>query len=341
MSDEPGRDRAAEAVVVAVDAMGGDHAPRVVIEGALSAARDPDLRVLLVGPLSRLRDEVAAVAPAGAPVELVDAPDVVRMEEAALDAHRRTRRSSVRAAADLVASGRASALFTAGHSGAAVLAARTALGLMPGVERPALAVLLPHRTGRAVLLDVGANIRCRPEHLLGFARLGAAYAGAMLGCVRPRVGLLSIGEERGKGTDLVRAAYAHLAASELAFAGNVEARDLFAGVADVVVCDGFTGNIALKVGEGLAEAIGAMLDEVAARSVPDAAFEVGRAVGELRSRIDAAEHGAAPLLGVGGLVLVGHGRSSARAVERGIGMAARLSRMAIVERVGRAVAQPS
>lgn len=323
MSDESGQGPHGPEVIVAVDAMGGDHAPRAVVEGAVEAARDCSIRVMLVGPAPRLRDELAAVGAADAPLDVLDAPDVIQMHEAPLEAFRRSRRSSVRAAADLVAAGRAAALFSAGHSGAVVLAARTALGLSPGVERPALAVLFPHRQGRSVLLDVGATVRCRPEHLVGFARLGVAYAESMLGVSRPRVGLLSIGEERGKGTDLVRAAYERLGASGLAFVGNVEARDLFAGKADVIVCDGFTGNIALKVGEGLAEAIGSMIDP------------------ELRAKLDAAEHGAAPLLGVGGLVLVGHGRSSARAVQMGIRMAARLSRLGIVARVGQAMARPA
>jgi glycerol-3-phosphate acyltransferase PlsX len=219
-------------------------------------------------------------------------------------------------------------MFTAGHSGAAVLAAHTSFGMMAGVERPALAVMVPTRRGAAVLLDVGATVDCRPEHLVDFARLGAAYARVMLGTDRPRVGLLSIGEEAGKGNDLIRDAHERLQHGSLDYIGNLEARDLFTGRADVAVCDGFTGNVALKVGEGLVEAIGEMLREE------------GHAFDRLRQRLDASEYGAAPLLGVNGLVLVGHGRSSARAVESGITLAARLSRAALVGELARSIAQP-
>jgi glycerol-3-phosphate acyltransferase PlsX len=190
-----------------------------------------------------------------------------------------------------------------------------------------------------VLLDVGANLECRPEHLVGFARLGSAYARVRLGVDRPRVGLLSIGEEAGKGTDLIRAAHRRLSAANLHFVGNVEARDLFAGIAEVVVCDGFTGNIALKVGEGLAEAMGGMIR--AALGSDDDSSGGGdfrrRLAQELGGRLDSAEHGAAPLLGLEGLVLVGHGRSSARAVQSGIRLAAELARAGTVALVREAI----
>lgn len=322
-------------LAIAVDAMGGDHAPAAVVEGAIAAARALDLGVVLVGPEARVHDELARRSIDGLDIRVVDAPDVVAMDESPLAALRRKPRSSVRVAAELVAAGEAAALFTAGHSGAAVLAAHAGLGMIPGVDRPALAVTVPTRTGVAVLLDAGANLECRPEHLVEFAYLGSAYATAVHGQSEPRVGLLSIGEEAGKGTDLVRDAHSRLRETPLNFIGNVEARDLFTGGADVVVCDGFTGNIALKVGEGLAEAIGAMLrEELDAELVSQiGALLTRRAFARFRQRLDASEYGAAPLIGVDGLVLIGHGRSSARAVETGVAMAARLARTGVVDQV--------
>jgi glycerol-3-phosphate acyltransferase PlsX len=330
-------------VSVAVDAMGGDHAPTAVVDGAIEAARSRDLGLILVGPAQRVELELARHDTRGLSVRVVDAPDVIAMHESPLAALRRKPRSSIRVAADLVAAGEAAALFTAGHSGAAVLAAHAGIGMMAGVERPALAVTVPTRTGVAVLLDAGANLECRPEHLVEFGRLGSAYAIAAIGLESPRVGLLSIGEEAGKGNDLIREAHTRLGEIGLNFIGNIEARDLFTGRADVVVCDGFTGNIALKVGEGLAEAIGAMLrEELDAELVSQiGALLTRRAFDRFRQRLDASEYGAAPLVGIDGLVLVGHGRSSARAVENGIAMAARLAAAGVMEQLRSAMAARS
>jgi phosphate acyltransferase len=330
-------------VVIAVDAMGGDRAPGAVVDGALRAVREAGVAVALVGPHARIQDELARFGPAGPAVQIVDAPDVVGMDESPLVALRRKPGASIRVAADLVATGRAAALFSAGHSGATVLAAHGAFGMLPTAERPALAVTVPTQTGVAVLLDAGANVECRAEHLLQFAHLGSAYAQVILDLPRPRVGLLSIGEEPGKGTDLIREAHRALGDTGLHFIGNVEARDLFSGRADVIVCDGFTGNIALKVGEGLVEALEEMLrDELGADLVSQIGGVVTRrAFARFRRRVDAAEYGAAPLLGVGGLALVGHGRSSARAVASGVATAARLVQSRLVARLGRALADAS
>jgi glycerol-3-phosphate acyltransferase PlsX len=212
--------------------------------------------------------------------------------------------------------------------------------MLPGVERPALAVTVPTQTGVALLLDAGANLDCRPAHLVQFAQVGAVYARLALDVPAPRVGLLSVGEEAEKGNDLIREAHLQLRASPLEFIGNVEARDLFTGRADVVVCDGFTGNVALKVGEGLAEAIEAMLREALGAPLVS---QIGgvlpqRAFAQLRRRADYAEYGAAPLLGVAGLALVGHGRSSPRAVESGVALAARLSEDGVIGRLAAALA---
>jgi glycerol-3-phosphate acyltransferase PlsX len=233
-------------------------------------------------------------------------------------------------------------VFSAGHSGATVIAAHAAFGVFPGVDRPALAVTVPTLEGAAVLLDAGVNLACRPDHLFQFAMMGSAYAAGALLVERPRVGLLSIGEEAEKGNDLIREAHARLRQSGLNFIGNLEARDLFTGRADVIVCDGFTGNIALKVGEGLVEAASAMLQEELGSALVSqiGALLTRRAFERFRQRVDYAEYGAGLLLGVRGLTLVGHGRSSARAVESGIAMAARLSDAHVVERLA-ATAGPS
>ncbi len=322
--------------------MGGDHAPAAVIDGALQAARTLGVAVVLVGPADLLHRELALRDVSGAQVSVVDAPDVVSMTEAPLAALRRKKRVSVRVAAELVAAGRAAAFFSAGHSGATLLAAHAELGLMPGVDRPALAVTVPTQTGAAVLLDAGANMECRPDHLVQFAHLGSAYAAVALELTGPRVGLLSIGEEAGKGNDLIRDVHNRLRHDSLNFIGNIEAGDLFTGRADVVVCDGFTGNIALKVGEGLVEALEAMLrQELDTELVSQiGGLLMRRAFARFRQRVDYAEYGAAPLLGVRGLALVGHGRSSSRAVGSGIALAARLAESRVVDRMMTALGTP-
>ena len=323
-------------VIIAVDAMGGDHAPGVVVEGAVQAAAKTEVGVALVGPERLLQETLARHSGAGVDaISIVNAPDVVLMADSPLASLRRKPQSSIRVAADLVASGRASAVFSAGHSGATVLVAHTAFGALPGVDRAALAVTVPTLGGAAVLLDVGANLTCRAEHLVQFAAMGAAYAGVSLSVERPRVGLLSIGEEAEKGNDLIRDAHAKLKQSDLNFVGNIEARDLFTGRADVVVCDGFTGNVALKVGEGLVDALEQMIrEELGAALVSEiGGLLTRRAFQRFRERVDYAEHGAGLLLGVGRVTLVGHGRSSARAVENGIRMAARLVNGNVIERV--------
>ena len=261
------------------------------------------------------------------------------MDEGPLMALRRKPRASITVATETVARGDADALYSAGHTGATLLAAHAAFGLLPGAERPALAVLMPTLTGSAVLLDTGATLDCRPHHLMAFALMGSAYAQVVLGVAQPRIGLLSVGEEAGKGNELVREAHALLAASPLRFVGNLEARDFFSGNADVIVCDGFTGNVILKVGEGLVETLVRLLRKELGPSFTTrlAGWLVKDAWNRLRARVDATEHGGAPLLGVNGLVLVSHGRSKARAVRNGIALAARLTESRMVSRLGDAL----
>jgi glycerol-3-phosphate acyltransferase PlsX len=230
-------------------------------------------------------------------------------------------------------------MFSAGNTGATVLAAHAAFGMIPGAERPALATTIPTRDRAAVLIDIGANAECRPQHLVQFAAMGTVYARLALGLEHPRVGLLSIGQEETKGNDLTREAHRLLKAGPLRFVGNVEARDLYSGQADVIVCDGFTGNIALKVSEGLAEMVEDLLREEVRRSLGGVgSFFSRRAFRQFRHRVDYSEVGGAPLMGVGGLCIVGHGRSSAKAVYNGVAMAARFAAYGLVRRVEQEIA---
>jgi glycerol-3-phosphate acyltransferase PlsX len=242
-------------------------------------------------------------------------------------------------AAELVASGEATALVSAGHTGATVLAAHAAFGMVPGVDRPALATTIPTRARPAVLLDAGATLECRPHHLLQFAVMGAAYARLAHEVEQPRVGLLSIGEEATKGNELTREAHRLLKTAPVTFIGNVEGREIYSGVADVVVCDGFTGNIVLKSGEGLVDAVEALLgDELQGTFSSQVGYLLSRrAFRRFRRRVDYSEYGGAVLLGVAGLVIVGHGRSSAKAVRNAVAMAYRLAASDVVSRVGHAV----
>jgi phosphate acyltransferase len=332
---------------IAVDAMGGDAAPRVAVDGALAAVRHFDLGVALAGPVEVIESELArhgAVDPAR--IRLVDAPDVIGMEESPAAALRRKPNASIKAAADLVARGEAAGLFSAGHTGATVMAAYGAFGMVSGVDRPALAATIPtggpwapelppQRRRPAILLDVGASVECRPQHLLQFAVMGAAYARVALGIETPRVGLLSIGEEATKGNELTRDAHRLLKAAPLAFIGNVEARDVYSGRADVIVCDGFTGNVALKVSEGLVDTMESLLREELTSTMT---LRVGslltmRALRRFRRRVDYSEYGGAPLLGVGGITIVGHGRSTAKAVRNAIAMAYRFAESRFLQRV--------
>jgi phosphate acyltransferase len=323
--------------------MGGDHAPSAIVDGALAAARHLDLRIFLVGA-------PAAIAPLldrhadwrELQVHVVEAPDVIEMAESAA-ATRRKPRASIRVAADLVARREADALFSAGHTGATVVATHFAFGMIPGVDRPALATAIPTRERPAVLLDAGANVECRPQHLLQFALMGGVFARIAFGIERPRVGLLSIGEEASKGNDLTREAHRLLKATPLNFIGNVEGREIYSGVADVIVCDGFTGNVVLKTSEGLVETVETLLgDELRGTFSSHVGYLLSRrAFRRFRRRVDYSEYGGAPLLGVAGLAIVGHGRSSAKAVRNAIAMASRFATGSFIQHVQQEIAAAS
>ncbi len=313
---------------IAVDAMGGDFAPAHPVDGAVAAARNQGIGIDLIGNVSAIDAELARHPDArGLDVRVIDAPDVIEMSEAPAMALRRKPRASIRVAAERVASGDAVAMFSAGHTGASVVAAHAVFGMLAGVDRPALAPTIPTLSGSAVLLDAGATVECRAAHLLQFGHMGAMYARVGLGVEQPRVGLLSIGEEETKGNDLTREAHQLLKTSALAFVGNVEARQIFSGGADVIVCDGFTGNVALKLSEGLVEMVesllGAELQSTFSSQVGSLLSQ--RAFRRFRKRVDYSEFGGAPLLGVAGLCIVGHGRSSPKAVRNAVVMASRMA----------------
>jgi glycerol-3-phosphate acyltransferase PlsX len=326
---------------IAVDAMGGDHAPAPIVDGALAAARYSGVAVTLVGRRDAIAGELSRHADADAlDVQVVDAADVVAMGESPAATLRRKPRASIKVATDLVRDGAADAVVSAGHTGASVVAAYGSFGMLKGVDRPALAPSIPTRRGMAVLVDAGATVECRPPHLLQFGIMGAVYARALLGLEAPRVGLLSIGEEEGKGNDLTREAYRLLKAAPLGFVGNVEARDVFAGAADVIVCDGFTGNVVLKLSEGLVEMVE---EQLGAELSSTFSSQVGyllsrRAYRRFRKRVDYSEYGGAPLLGVSGLVLVCHGRSSAKAIRNAVVAASRFVADGVIDQVERQVA---
>lgn len=327
--------------------MGGDHAPSVAVEGAVAAAREARgaLEVVLFGPKEEVARELARHETAGLALEVVDAPDVVGMDEAPSAALKAKPRSSIHLGLAAVAQGRADAFASAGNTGAVMAAALMGLGRVEGVARPALPGPFPTTEGRCVLLDVGANMDCRPEHLVQFARMGAVYAERVLGLDRPRVGLLNVGEEPSKGNEAAKAAHALLAAhADLYFVGNVEGRDLMRHVADVVVCDGFVGNVVLKYGESLRDVLPVLVRREVAALGADGSV-AGEALGLLERilagvarRFSYEEFGGTPLLGVAGAVVVGHGGSTARAIARMVAVAAETARQDVAGHLARALA---
>lgn len=300
--------------------MGGDHAPRVNVEGAVAAAIDFGLDTLLVGRRKEVEAELARTGYAGGRVGVVDAEEVVLFDEPSITPIRKKRRASIRIAAECVRDGRASGMFTAGHTGAAMVVAKMIMGVVEGIDRPALAAVLPGLKKKQVLLDVGANINCRPEHYREFALMGHFYAQEVLGMAKPKIGLMSVGEEEGKGTDTTREVFGLLKESGLNFIGNVEGRDVYSGEVDVIVTDGFTGNVILKVSESLAHLVEQALKQEITRSLQASMgfFLSKDAFRSFKKRLDYSEYGGAPLLGVRGACLIGHGRSNAKAVRNAI-----------------------
>jgi len=306
-----------ERVRVAVDAMGGDFAPQEVVKGAVEAAKKGGVEIILVGPLARLEEELASCDWSGLPIRLHNAPQFIRDGEPPAAVLRAKPDASVMVAARLVKEGQADAALSMGHTGAAMIAARWAFGNIEGMERPVGGGVPFGLAPKTVVLDLGPNVDCKPRQFLQFAALGVAYARCLLGVVEPRVGLLSNGTEEGKGNRQTKEAYKLLQKSGLNFVGNVEGWDIFADRADVIVCDGFVGNVLLKFSEGLGSALANWLDEKLAGLLPSGERE--RLAGQLRGLMEVGERiGGGPLLGVRGVMVVGHGRSRAPSVEKAI-----------------------
>jgi len=322
---------------IALDAMGSDKAPEPEIKGAILACRQLPVRVHLVGPEDRLRAALEdATGGEDLPIVIVPAAEWITMDEKAATAIRKKPNSSMRVGLRLVKEHRVVGFLTAGNTGAAMAVAKMVLGALPGVDRPSLSQLLPTSSGsRCVLLDVGANVDCKPHNLAQFAVMGEMYARSVLKIPRPRVGLLSIGEEEGKGNDLTREAFPLLKQLSINFIGNVEGRDIYNGNADVVVCDGFVGNVALKTSEGLARLVRDLLRQSLNSTVT---AQVGallsrKAFNDFKKRLDHSEYGGAPLLGLRGGCIVNHGSSNDRAIYNGIRVTAEFAQAGINQRL--------
>jgi glycerol-3-phosphate acyltransferase PlsX len=302
---------------IVLDAMGGDHAPEVAVEGGVMAAREYGIEVVLVGPQEVIEAELAKHDTAALSLPVVHASQVIEMTDEPSMAARKKKDSSMVVGMNLVKSGEADAFTTAGNSGGALAAALFRLGRVKGIKRPALSTVFPTRKGLCFISDIGANTDCKPVYLLQFGIMGSAYTERVLGIPNPRVGIVSTGEEEGKGSILVKEAFKLLKESDLNFIGNVEGKDIPAGLADVVVTDGFSGNIVIKLSEGVASLLMRVMEEEIKRR-PTAvlgALLAKSALREVKSRLDYSEYGGAPLLGVDGVVIIGHGRSNAKAIK--------------------------
>lgn len=308
---------------IALDAMGGDFAPRELVRGAWEAYQETAQKIILVGNQDILAQELNLL-PACAGLEIYHAPEMIAMKEAPAAAVRGKRNASVVVAADLVRAGEAAAMVSAGNTGATMAAALLRWGRIPGIVRPAIAGVLPTARGATILLDVGANVDCKPRNLLQFAIMGSLYAQKVLGMGDPKVGLLNVGEESTKGNELTQATFPLLSgAVGLNFYGNVEGRDIFQGTVDVVVCDGFVGNVVLKTSEGLAMVLlGMIKDEMQQSMLAKAgALLALPAIKNMKKKVDYTEYGGYPLLGVNGVAIVCHGRSNSLAVKNAINRA--------------------
>ena len=305
---------------IAVDAMGGDNAPAVVVEGAVKASAELGVPVILVGDKARVEAELKRHNTRGADITVRHASEVVEMDDSPIQSIRTKRDSSIRVCFELVRDGEAGAVVSAGNSGAAMAAGVLLLKKLKGVERPALAVSLPTMKNPAVLLDVGSNVTCKPVNIMQFAVMGEIYARHVLGKERPRVGLLSNGEEDAKGTDLTRESSVLLKKTDLNYVGYIEGRDVYRGDVDVIVTDGFVGNVVLKLSEGLVESVIGMLKKEIMSSISSKIgyFLARAAFKKLKKRIDYAEYGGAVLLGINGICVIGHGRSNARAIKNAV-----------------------
>ena len=315
---------------IAVDAMGGDFGPKVNVEGALRAAEDFDVEVLLVGAEDVIRMEISPQAGSRAKVNIINAPDAIGMGEGKF-AFRRRQKSSIRIGTQLVKDGKADAFVSMGNTAAVVAISQSILGPLRGVEKPALSLLVPSLKGPTLLVDVGASVNCRPRNLVQFALMGRVFLESVLGRMNPRIGLMSIGEEKSKGNDLTRQVFQMLQEASLNFIGNVEGKDLFSGKADIIVSDGFTGNVAIKASEGIVETILHIArTEIMKNLFAKIGFLLMKShLKKVYKKVDYSEYGGAHHLGVNGVCIIGHGRSNSHAVRNAI----RLAKEFVVNRV--------
>lgn len=319
---------------IAVDAFGGDFAPEQIVEGSLEAASEYGIEILLVGKEDILTGLIEGKS-GQERISIIDAKEIIGMDESPVDAVRKKKDSSLVKAAALVKSGEAVGMISAGSTGAAMAASLFGMGRIKGVERPAITSLMPTRTGVCLIADVGANVDCRPSQLVQFGQMGAIYAERVLGRKNPTVGLLNIGEEPSKGNEAAQKAYQDLKSSGLNFLGNIEGRDIPKGHVDVVVCDGFVGNIVLKFAEGLGSALFGMMKEEFTKTTTAklGALLLKPGLRQMKKRMDYTEYGGAPLLGVNGISIIAHGSSNAKAIRNAIRVAAEAAENRVVESI--------
>lgn len=320
---------------VAIDAMGGDHSPAHPVAGAVKAARELGVPVVLVGRRPEIEAELQRHKTAGLPITIEHASETVGMDESPVNAFRRKKDSSIHVASTLMRDGHVQGVVSAGNTGAVMTTVKVLCGVLEGVERPALCAVVPNLTGPSVWLDVGANVDCRPVHLVQFAVMGHLYAREVLGLPVPRVGLMSVGEEEGKGNEVTRETFKILKDMPLNFIGNVEGRDIFNGKADVIVCDGFIGNVSLKAVESAAEALlHFMKAEISKSLLAKIGYLLAApAFRSFRRKVDYAEYGGVPLLGVRGTAIVCHGGSSSRAIRNAVRVAIEFNRHRVNDRI--------
>lgn len=310
---------------IVVDAMGGDHAPQAIVAGVVDAVKESDVKIVLIGKEPQVKQELSKHQYPASAIELVHAPEAVGMDEPATVSIRKKKNSSISLGIELLKDPQNNAFISAGNTGACVAAATYLLGMLPGVERPGIGLVIPTLQKFSFLIDVGANTDPKPQHLLQYALMSQVYAREVLGTENPRVGLLNIGEEASKGTDFVKETHKLMASRLKNFLGNVEANEIFSGRADCIICDGFAGNIVIKVSENLVESAGTLLKREIVKS-PLAmlgAYLMKSKLAHLKKRVDYSEYGGAPLLGVNGIVMISHGRSSPKAIKNAIRAAMR------------------
>ena len=325
---------------IAVDAMGGDFGPRVIVEGAVKAAQEYQVEVLLVGAEELIKKEFSRQKISGNKGSIVNAPEAIGMGEGILS-FRKKKNSSIRVGAQLVKSGKADAFVSAGNTAAVVYISKKVLGSLSGVDKPALSLLVPNLKGLTLLLDVGANVDCRPQHLEQFAIMGQIFMENVLDLKNPKIGLMSIGEESSKGNELTKEVFERLKLSSLNFIGNVEGKDIYSGKADVIVTDGFIGNVALKVSEGVVETLFYMVrNEVMKNFFAKIGYLLmKRNLKKMYRKVDYSEYGGALLLGLNGVCIIGHGRSNVNAVKHAVRLAKDFVESRVQDKIQREMAR--